>query len=735
MDLSSSRAGERLFSAGIAAMRQHFSEQIGLIEQHTDTGVYHPIRESFGFAYALVQAEGEAALPRAERIIRRALQAQERQPGNLHHGGFKWMDEDRGVTDLNAVQFALEQLVPFVLDYGDRISVDLRAELLAAIRDGAAEIARLNVAVWYTNITLLDILNTVLAGQALHDPALLARGRHRIDEWIAFTNRSGAVPEYNSPTYAAVDLAALAELAERTTDEIVRVKAQVMEERLWIHTALHYHHPTAQLAGPHSRAYHNDVTGGICGIKHTLFRQLDDDRLLRRSEYATQRQHEGSVRAGRCPYHLPRYLERLLRWKPERFAIGETAVAEMGMDLMSFMTPEYALGTASVHNNAQNDRLILYYRAPEPRQVGVLFSRYIVNEKIFGSHYHATDRSTANNINEEGMFWGFQHENKSIALYALEPQHEPVHSLKTEIYLLDAPELGEIWLNDAPITLSETPRRLTPHDSLSIADGDTYIALRPLAPENLGDDAPIMLAERNGELVLSIYNYYQGETKRFWEYSSLSGPFYRRNIRAGFIIEVGDRAEYGDFAAFRAHIARGAIDDRMDGAVRTVRYASGADLLEIAVDLAANRLLRRRINGATYQAPMLASPVALQSTGGILAVGAARLSCGGVPAWLVADDDAGCWAAANPADEETIWHFTTPAATVDVAAFGFGRMAIYAGGQVTIDLLATSRAAPVRITCDAAPRVIWNGVDVSAECGFDARVGAYILPARHAPPK
>lgn len=722
--------GRRLFVEGMAAWHARFDEQVGLIEQRTDTGVYHPIRESFGYAYALIQAEGASALPRAVSIIRRALQAQERNPANIHYGGFKWMDEDRGVTDLNAVQFVLEQLLPLLIDYGEWLSPEVRTELVESVRLGIAEVVRLNVAVWYTNITLLDILNTVLASQVLGDEGLLERGRQRIDEWITYTNRSGAVPEYNSPTYAAVDLAALAELAHRAFDLTVRVKAQVMEERLWLHTVLHYHHPTAQLAGPHSRAYHNDVTGGICMIKRALFRVLGDERLLRRSTYAPQRQDEGSVVAGRCPYHLPRYLERAMREKPDRFSVAETAVAETGIDLMTFMTPSYALGTASVGHHPQNNRLILYYCVPKPRLVGVLFSRYIVNEKVFGSYYHPTDRSMANNLNDEGMFWGVQHQNKSIALYALEPQYEPVHSLKTEVYMLDAAALDEVWVNDTPVTLHSTPLRVYPHDAILIADGDVYIAVLPLEPTNLGDDAPILLSERNGELVLSIYNYYRGEAKRFWEYASLSGPFYRQNIRAGFILEVGDRAEYGDFATFRRHILHSAIEDRLDDSVRTVRYASGADLLELSVDLHANRLLRRRINGKPYQAPMLNSPIAVQSTAGEIHVGSAHLTCEAVPAWVVADDVAGCWAAVNPSDNETHWRFVTPAATVVSAAFGFGRVAVYRGERPLIDLLAIRRTAPLCIFCWIAPHVLWNGDDVSGECVFDAHSGAYVLPAR-----
>ncbi len=64
--------GKYLFAEGMAAWHRRFDEQAGLIEQRTDTGIYHPIRESFGYAYALVQAGGATAIPQAERILRRA---------------------------------------------------------------------------------------------------------------------------------------------------------------------------------------------------------------------------------------------------------------------------------------------------------------------------------------------------------------------------------------------------------------------------------------------------------------------------------------------------------------------------------------------------------------------------------------------------------------------------------------------------------------------------------------
>lgn len=724
-DMQSSPA-QRLIQAGRERDQSRFHADLALIEERTDSGVFHPIRETFGYAHTLMQAEGDAALPTVERIIRRALQAQERQPGHIHYGGFKWMDEDESVTDLNAVQFVLEHLLPLYIDYGNRLTPALQTEILEAVRMAAYELESLNVHVAYTNITLLDTLNTVLAGQVLGDDQLLARARGRLDEWIAFTNRSGAIPEYNSPTYLAVDLAALAGLAERATDPVVALKARLMEERLWLHLATHYHHPTAQLAGPHSRAYHNDVTGGICGIKHILYRCLGDERLQQPSDYATHRQSPGSVRAGRTPFHVPDYLLRLLQVKPYPYTVQETADVDNGVDLYTYMTPAYALGTVSAGNHPQNNRLILYYRKDKVPGYGVIFSRFLVNEKAFGSFYHATDRSRGNNLNEEGLFWGVQHENKSIAIYALLPQNEPVHSLKTEIFVLNAAGIDEIWINQERV--EQLPRTLRPHDTLQLADGDTFVALRPLAPSNLGREAPIVVQERAGELVLSIYNYFQGESKRFWEYAP-AGPFYKGNLCAGFVIEVGDRAQFGDFARFRAHIARSYIADSMDRNVRKVSYASGADLLEIDVDLVANRLVERRVNGVTYQAAMLSSPTALQSAVGELQVGGAKLHTGPAPAWLLADDDGDCWVATKLSDQAEPWRFETPAGSLVCAAFGFGKVVWNGREHVTIEVSSARQFAPVRIqTGAAALRVVWNGEDVSAECLFDRRTQEHLLP-------
>src|SRR5262245_7997192 len=131
---------ERLMQAGLERDRARFDADLGLIEERTDSGVFDPIREALGYAYTLLKTEDDVALPPVEPIIHRSLQAQGRQADHICYGGFKWMDEDRGVTDLNAVQFVLEHLLPLYIDYGERRSPEVQAEILEAVRIATCEL-------------------------------------------------------------------------------------------------------------------------------------------------------------------------------------------------------------------------------------------------------------------------------------------------------------------------------------------------------------------------------------------------------------------------------------------------------------------------------------------------------------------------------------------------------------------------------------------------------------------
>jgi hypothetical protein len=254
--------------------------------------------------------------------------------------------------------------------------------------------------------------------------------------------------------------------------------------------------------------------------------------------------------------------------------------------------------------------------------------------------------------------------------------------------------------------------RLQDGDWLIVADGDVYVGVRPLKPSRLGHKTPIRL-ERGpaGELWLCIYNYL-GPAKRFWDYASLGGAFWRGNLRAGFIVEVAERYEYASVADFLAHLHEAVVEDQVDdNDVRTVTYRSGGDELALCYDLWNTEPQARMLNGAPYGPPNLASPLAAQGNSGDLAVGSARLVTHPQQVWLIAqelDPSQRCWIAANPEHSPTPLRLETPLGAITAEAWGLGRIEWRApeGGEQVV--IVEGLREPVGLHVPEGTRMCWR---------------------------
>jgi hypothetical protein len=188
-----------------------------------------------------------------------------------------------------------------------------------------------------------------------------------------------------------------------------------------------------------------------------------------------------------------------------------------------------------------------------------------------------------------------------------------------------------------------------------------------------------MMLERGpmGELWMTAYNY-RGVPKRFWDYGSLGGAYWRGNLRAGFVVEVAERTEYDSAPAFLAHLREATIEDTVDEQyIRTVAYRSGGDELAIDYDLWNTTPGERRVNGGLYAPPNLSSPLAIQGDSGRLSVGAATLETAPQQVWLMAqelDAQNRAWIAVNPEDRPTPMVLRTPMGTVSAERWGMGRL-------------------------------------------------------------
>jgi hypothetical protein len=545
---------QRLYKIGLDDFASRFDPGLDLVRDPFLTERHQP-HASLWYANCLLDA---GDLPGAERIVERVLTMQELREHDPHHGNFRWHWEDETVADLNACQFVLEALLRMPLD---KLGDDLRSRVFAAMRLAFAEAERLDVHWTYTNIYLLDVHNRILGGQVLGDEAIARAGAVRLHEWATRTREVGAPHEFNSPTYAAVDLNCLADLANRAADAELRKVALEMEQVIWRHLASHWHVPTLQLAGPHSRAYRRDIVGASGFLKVVLYRLLGDERLLATTPYYDGPDAEGHAIVSGIDYHCPPDAEAMLR-EPATRDVHETVALSPRLDTATHFTPEFALGTMSRPYGVgeppepwpADNACILYWRRDKAPGYGVLYSRYRVNAGPVGK---ASREGVPRwlDIWEDGVFRTAQGGSQAIVAYGVMPRGQrPVSSLRLDIRLLGPTEVA-----------------CAPGEPIVVEDGDAFIGIMALNPDNLGHSPPVTAWRDGDESVISILNY-EGPPKVFWEYRSLSGPFWKGNVRNGFALWVVSRAEFASVAAFQAALAATPLSDTTIGSLRRITF-------------------------------------------------------------------------------------------------------------------------------------------------------------------
>ena len=577
-----------LFERGVQAAMQAYDPSRHLVGMPSakDPGVRtYRQASSLPLAHALLLRGEPGAVREAAAIVEAVLESQELSPCHPHRGNWLWLADDPEIADINAVQFVLRGLLPLLCSYGHLLPDGLQSLCRERVRLALDEQERMDVAPTYTNIHIQALFALVVGGEWLDDAHYVGLGRERWDRWVRFTTNSGAPHEFNSPNYGGVDLSALGAMVQHVKDPAMRLQARLMYERLWLHFALHIHRATRQVAGPHCRCYWGPMMSGQGPLKELVWRETGWTWPLEPGPYG-----------GRAAVQLPAQLEMALTeheiseaalvWlgsqsKALPCEVRECADIDEGFDLTTYLSPSYALGTASrtygigtgcFYIEHQANYLHLYYTRPDkPGGWAQMYSRFVVNDRHWGVLGAAPDRSKTANFYDQGHFCGVQLHNKAIGLYALMPQQEEVHSIKTVVAFQSGSDLERVWVNDTAVTVGDEPCPLSLGDWLIVEDGGVYVGVYPLEPSCLGREAPIRL-ERGplGELWLAIYNY-RGSPKRFWDYASLGGAFWQGNLRAGYIVEVAERDEFSSAREFLAHLAAARIDDRLDdNLLRTV---------------------------------------------------------------------------------------------------------------------------------------------------------------------
>jgi hypothetical protein len=229
----------------------------------------------------------------------------------------------------------------------------------------------------------------------------------------------------------------------------------------------------------------------------------------------------------------------------------------------------------------------------------------------------------------------------------------------------------------------------------------------------MGQEAPIVLDERGGELALCIHNY-SGPSKNFWEYRTLSGPFFKGNVRNGLVMEVASRGDYPSASAFYEHLVGARLSDSVSGdGVREIRYESGGQALALRYDLRDLRVLERRINGEVYIPPILEAPGIVQGSAQPLIAGDAALWAAGAPAWFLADEARQLWVAGVTGHEPAPLRLQVPLGALEADAFALGKV-VWRQNEGRVEVEAAPLPAGLRLWAPPPTRLLLNREDVTA---------------------
>ena len=222
-------------------------------------GDVHPTRESLVYALALLDSGEEADRERAAAILDRVLALQDTEPSSPTYGIWSWFLEEplsaMSPPDWNWADFCGSALIQVLMDHGDRLDPGLTQRLDDAVCHAARSIQRRDVGPDYTNIALMGAYVTYAVGEFCERPDLLAYARKRLQRFVGHTKATGAFTEFNSPTYSVVALRVLARMRRDIRDAEAHPDLAWLYDLAWRDVARHFHPPTAQWAGPHSRAY------------------------------------------------------------------------------------------------------------------------------------------------------------------------------------------------------------------------------------------------------------------------------------------------------------------------------------------------------------------------------------------------------------------------------------------------------------------------------------------------
>lgn len=240
---------------------------------HTDaeSGVFHEVRGSFNYAVGLLDMGDENYAERAFDIIDATIALQDTDSLSRTCGVWPYYKEEplatkKSPVDFNWADFNGVSLLEVFMGHNERLPAALKAKIRRSLILAARSIQKRDVQPGYTNIAIMGTYVTYMTSHLFDLPEMKEYANDRLRKFYDFTLSKGGFKEYNSPTYTIVALDELYRMKEHIVDPEATSMIDSLYSTGWKMIARHYHKPSGQWAGPHSRSYSSLVRPSFYGI-------------------------------------------------------------------------------------------------------------------------------------------------------------------------------------------------------------------------------------------------------------------------------------------------------------------------------------------------------------------------------------------------------------------------------------------------------------------------------------
>jgi hypothetical protein len=473
----------------------------------------------------------------------------------------------------------------------------------------------------HTNFAMMFLEAFVLGSEALGDSEARTKAYAAFNDFCDYTLHNG-LTEFNATDYLRFDLHCMSSLATASVSPQVRRRARAFADFWWLDAALHYWPSGERLTGANARTY--NYVAGIGGAV-SLIRSFFGN-----GERATE--GEGGWVA-RFDYQPPAYICEIAREKQrtiyqglwlalevdafrkgfegdddfQRTAHGEFG-HQYGKDRYTYIEPAYALGTGGAHYSTQERMLVADIAgrkelASISSQINTSLPLAAKDEflSFLGDNRHAQTGSAA-----------VEDRNLAMILYSLTLEAGKGVPIVAPLLLLPA-NVDGVFVNEQQADRHPGPHSISGKDILYLTEGGVYASLRFVeAAEGFAGYKPTYHYRLDGQYRLKAKG---GEKARSFEvgascvlYNGRQRMLSEKNVRAGFVVEMGTRQEFATLADFRRHIeTTTSVFQRYANGIWEVRYRSGSREISLKKDLPRDLVLDKRVDGVRVEPPVHAT--------------------------------------------------------------------------------------------------------------------------------